>query len=138
MSDSAPRSPSPTSPASSTILSPSNHMTLSSDLSTASPQQIYKLASKYFLTKHFPEAAVAVEPLLHSIELKWQQKAWGLYIVILDNGLRISVEEGRKVWGRQVWEGHVRRMRSGAIWDELLESFHGERYDIDAEVVVAM
>src|SRR5271156_556197 len=89
------------SPTSSAILSTSSgKLSLSSsDILPSSPQHIYKLSSQYFLTKHFPEAAHAITPLLKSQETRWKQKAWGLYLIILDNGLKFSDEEGRKVWG---------------------------------------
>ena len=138
MPSTAPSSPSSSSPTSSTILSPSSTLTLSSDLSAATPQHIYKLSSQYFLTKHFPEASQAIQPLLRSTDRKWQQKAWGLYLIILDNGLKLSKEEGRKVWGRQGWEREVSRVKESKIWDELLDSVQGVKSSIDAEVIMAM
>lgn len=138
MPSSAPASPTPSSPTSSAILSPSSKLTLSSDLSAASPRHIYKLSSQYFLTKHFPEASVAIQPLLRTSDQKWQQKAWALYIIILDNGLKLSHEEGRKVWGRQAWDIEISRVKSGKIWDELLDSVQGIISSIDAEVVMAL
>src|SRR5437762_6393116 len=107
MPSSAPTSPTTSSSPSSTILSPSSNMTLSSDLSVASPQHLYKRSSQYFLTKHFPEASQAIQPLLTSSDRKWQQRGRGLYLIILDNGLKLSNEDGRKVWGRQAWEREV-------------------------------
>jgi hypothetical protein len=138
MPSAAPSSPSSSSPASSTILSPSSTLTLSSDLSAATPQHIYKLSSQYFLTKHFPEASQAIQPLLRSTDGKWQQKAWGLYLIIIDNGLKFSQEEGRKAWGRQAWENEVTRVKQSKIWDELLDAVNGVKAAIDAEVIMAM
>jgi hypothetical protein len=113
-------------------------LTLSSELWAATPQHIYKLSSQYFLTKHFPEANQAIQPLLRSTDRKWQQKAWGLYLIILDNGLKFTPEEGRKVWGRQGWEREVLRIKQARIWDELLDAVHGVKSAIDAEVIMAM
>jgi hypothetical protein len=113
-------------------------MTLSSDLSAATPQHLYKRSSQYFLTKRFPEASEAIRPLLNSSDRKWQQKAWGLYLIILDNGLKLSNEEGRKLWGRQGWEREVSQVKESKIWDELLDSVQGVKSSIDAEVIVAM
>lgn len=113
-------------------------MTLSSDLSVATPQHLYKRSSQYFLTKRFPEAGEAIRPLLNSLDRKWQQKAWGLYLIILDNGLKLSNEEGRKAWGRQGWEREISRVKESKIWDELLDSVQGIKSSIDAEVIVAM
>lgn len=113
-------------------------MTLSSDLSVATPQHLYKRSSQYFLTKRFPEANEAIRPLLNSLDRKWQQKAWGLYLIILANGLKLSDEEGRKVWGRQGWEREISRVKKSEIWDELLDSVQGVKSSIDAEVIVAM
>jgi len=131
-------SPSPSSPSSSTILSPSANLTLSSDLSAASPQHLYKLSSQYFLTKHFAQASQAIRPLLRSPERQWQQKAWGLYLAILDNGLKFTDEEGRKKWGRQLWEQEVSRVKGSKLWDELLDCVQGAKTLIDPEVVMAM
>src|SRR5947207_801113 len=115
MPSTAPTSPSTSSPSSSTILSPSSNMTLSSDFSVASPQHLYKRSSQYFLTKRFPEASQAVRPLLASSDRRWQQKGWGLYLIILDNGLKLSNEDGRKVWGRQAWEREVSQVKESKI-----------------------
>ena len=131
-------SPSSSSPSSSTILSPSSYLTLSSDLSAASPQHLYRLSSQYFLTKHFAEASHAIQPLLTSPERKWQQKAWGLYLAILDNALKLGDEEGRKSWGRQRWEQLRMRVKSTNVWDELLDSVQGVKSLIEPEVVMAM
>jgi len=113
-------------------------MHLSSDLSNASPHTVYKRSSEYFLTKHFPEAAAAIAPLLKSQERKWQQRAWGLYIVTLDHGLKLSDQQGKRIWGQEVWEGHVMRVREGRIWDELLRAVDGDRSEIETDVLIAM
>jgi len=113
-------------------------MHLSSDLSNASPHTVYKRSSQCFLTKHFPEAALAIAPLLNSQDHKWQQRAWALYIVTLEHGLKCSDEQGKRVWGREVWEGHVMRVREGRIWDELLRAVNGDRSEIEADVLIAM
>jgi hypothetical protein len=131
-------SPSPSSLSSSAILSPPANLTLSSDLSAASPQHLYKLSSQYFLTKHFAEASQAIAPLLTSPDRKWQQKAWGLYLVILDNGLKLTDDEGRKKWGRQSWEQLVSRVKGSKLWDDLLDSVQGTKSLIEPEVVMAM
>jgi len=138
MPSSAPGSPAPSSPSSSTILLPSSNLMLSSDLTAAKPQYLYKLSSHYFLTKHFPEASQAIQSLLRSHDLKWKQKAWGLYLVILDNGLKLSDEEGRRVWSRQGWEVEVSRVKGSKLWDELLDTFDGDIGSIGGEVVMAM
>jgi hypothetical protein len=111
---------------------------LSSDLSTATPQHIYKLASQYFLTKHFPEASQSIQPLLRTSDHNWQQKAWGLYLVILDNGLKLSNEEGCRLWGREAWEKEVSNVRDSKLWDQLLDSVQGVKLLIDPEVIMAM
>ena len=113
-------------------------MTLSSDFSVASPQHLYKCSSQYFLTKRFPEASQAIRPLLASSDRRWQQKGWGLYLIILDNGLKLSNEDGRKVWGRQAWEREVSQVKESKIWDELLDSVQGVKSSIGAEVMMAM
>ena len=113
-------------------------MTLSSDFSVASPQHLYKRSSQYFLTKRFPEASQAIQPLLTSSDRRWQQKGWGLYLIILDNGLKLSNEDGRKVWGRQAWEREVSQVKESKIWDELLDSVQGVKSSIGAEVMMAM
>lgn len=126
------------SPTSSAILSSSGKLSLSSsDIISSSPQHIYKLSSQYFLTKHFPEAANAITPLLKSQETRWKQKAWGLYLIILDNGLKFSDEQGRKVWGRQAWEKEVARVKESKLWDDLVESV-GDISVVEAEVMMAM
>jgi len=135
---SSPPSPTPSSPSSSTILSPSSPLTLSSDLSSASPNHLYRLSSQYFLTKHFPEASQAIQPLLGSSDKKWQNKAWGLYLAILDNGLRFSDDEGKKVWGRQKWELERSKVKGSELWDDLLEAFQGVKSSIDPALLLAM
>ena len=138
MPSSSPPSPSPSSPSSSVILSPTSKLTLSSDLSAQSPQHLYKLSSQYFLTKHFPEATQAIQPLLRSPERKCQQKAWGLYIVVLDNALKMSNDEGNRMWGRQAWEREKSRVKESRLWDELLEAVNGVKTAINPEVMMAM
>ena len=138
MPSTSPPSPDPSSPSSSVILSPTSKLTLSSDLSVQSPQHLYKLSSQYFLTKHFPEASQAILPLLRSPDRKCQQKAWGLYIVILDNALKLPKDEGRKMWGRQAWEREVSRVRESKLWDDLLEAVNGVKAAINPEVMMAM
>jgi hypothetical protein len=113
-------------------------MTLSSDLSAQSPQHLYKLSSQYFLTKHFPEASQAIQPLLRAQDRKCQQKAWGLYIVILDNALKMSSEQGKKMWGRQAWEREVARVKESKLWDELLDAVSGVKSAIVPEIIMAM
>jgi hypothetical protein len=138
MPSTAPPSPDPSSPASSTILSPSSNLTLSSDLSAAPPQKLYRLASQHFLTKRFPEASQAIQPLLRTADRKWLKKAWGLYLVILDNGLKMSPEEGKRVWGRQAWKRESDRVKRSTLWDELQDGVQGNIGFIDAELIVAM
>jgi hypothetical protein len=138
MPSTAPSSPTPSSPSSSTTFSPSANLTLSSDLSTAKPQHIYKLSSQYFLTKHFPEASQAIQPLLQNPDRKWQYKAWGLYLIILDNGLKLSDDQGRKVWGRQTWEQESARVKGYQLWNDLLDAFQGSKALISAEIMLAM
>jgi len=138
-SSSPPSSPTLSSPSTSALLSSSSSpLTLSSDLSAASPIHLYRLASQYFLTKHFPEASQAIKPLLCSSDRKWQKKAWGLYLVILDNGLKLSEEEGKKVWGRLTWETEKARVKGSALWNDLLGTFQGCKSAIDSEIVLAL
>ena len=134
----APSSPTPSSPSSSTILSPSSPLTLSSDLSTYSPKKLYRLSTQFFLAKHFPQASQAVKQLLHSPDRKWQKKGWGLYLIILDNGLKLSEEEGKRIWGRQAWEEERSKVKGSELWNDLLEAFQGSKSTIDAEIVLAM
>jgi hypothetical protein len=138
MPSTAPSSPEPSSSSSSTIYSPSHKLTLSSDLSAASPQHLYKLSSQYFLTKHFPEASQAIQPLLRTSDRKWQQKGWGLYLIILDNGLKLPEEEGKRVWGRQGWEREKSRVKQSILWDELFAAVQEDIGLISAEVIMAM
>jgi hypothetical protein len=138
MPSTAPSSPSPSSPSSSTILSPSSNLSLSSDLSTAKPQHLYKVSSQYFLTRHFVEANQAIQPLLQNPDRKWQYKAWGLYLIILDNGLKLSDDQGRKVWGRQSWEQETARVKGYQLWSDLLDAFQGSKASISAEIIMAM
>jgi hypothetical protein len=133
-----PPSPSASSPSSSVVLSPSSKLSLSSDLSNASPQHVYRRASQYFLTKHFPEASAAVQPLLRSADRKWQQKAWALYLVVLDNGLKLSDEDGRKLWGRQAWENQSSVVKGSKLWDDLLDSVGDSIGDLDPDIIMAM
>jgi hypothetical protein len=60
-----------------------------------------------------------------------------LYLIILDNGLKFSDEQGRKVWGRQAWEKEVARVKESKLWDDLVESV-GDISVVEAEVMMAM
>jgi hypothetical protein len=107
-------------------------------LSAASPQHVYRLASQYFLTKHFPEASQAVQPLLRSADRKWKRKAWALYLIVLDNGLKPSDEQGRKLWGREAWEKESSRVKGPKLWEEILESVGDVIADVGPEIIMAM
>ena len=43
-------------------------------------------------------------------------------------------EEGKKVWGAQEWRRIVSRVRSGAIWNEAIQTY-GEEGRVDGDVV---
>ena len=61
-----------------------------------------------------------------------------MYIVILDNALKMSSEEGKKMWGRQAWERERARVKESKLWDELLEAVSGSKAVISPEVIMAM
>jgi hypothetical protein len=126
------------SPQSTAVSSPYPDLALSSDLSHASPASLFNLASLNFLTRHFPEACRAVKLLLNSPEPFVKKKAWGIYLVILDNALHSSEEDGIRQWGRHAWLEETRKVRGEGLWNELLQSMEGLKAEIDAEVMLAM
>jgi hypothetical protein len=61
-----------------------------------------------------------------------------LYLIILDNGLKLSPEEGKRMWGRQGWERETSRVQGSTLWNDLIDAIHGDIGLIESEVMMAM
>jgi len=64
-------------------------------------------------------------------------KVWSLYFAIFDAAVKMSPDEGKRIWGGQDWRRIVGRVRNGLIWEEVVEAYGGEG-NIDADVVIAL
>ena len=116
----------------------------------------YKQASSFFLTRRFPEALSAIEPVVRSragdsdhepyqrqiapiakAEKKWRIKIWSFYLTLLNSIADLGLESGGAAFGRQCWRDLEAKIKHGGLWDEVVEiGYHGNEANLDAEVVV--
>ncbi|KAG0643555.1 hypothetical protein HOY80DRAFT_1007377 [Tuber brumale] len=107
----------------------------------ATVSRVYRAATNLFLTRRLPDALMALQPIIvDSVSPRvrcsraLRIKVWSLYFAILDATAKMGPEEGKKVWGAQEWRRIVSRVRSGAIWNEAIQTY-GEEGRIDGDVV---
>ena len=64
-------------------------------------------------------------------------KVWSLYFAIFDAAVKMTPDEGKRIWGGQDWRRIVGRVRNGLIWDEVVDAYKGEG-PIDTDVVISL
>lgn len=151
---------------SSTITSLSNSQRLSSSESSLSPSRkgsaeiskLYKHASHLFLTRRLNEALLALQPIVSSTKSSQDSNAeheeqrsnavvatattsqrvkiWNLYITILSSIVDLGVDEGKREVGQKEFQVISKKVRSGTIWEQVVQDGYGGREgSVDAEVV---
>lgn len=108
----------------------------------SSASKAYKEAANYFLTRQMAESLAILRPALadaadRSTPRATRVKVWSLYFAIFDAAVKMSPDEGKRIWGGQDWRRIVGRVRNGLIWEEVVEAYGGEG-NIDADVVIAL
>ncbi|KAF3906224.1 hypothetical protein ABW20_dc0101770 [Dactylellina cionopaga] len=123
---------------------PSSHTSQSSSMSNSNVAALrsYKEAANFFLTRQMADALAVLRPALRDAASQSTQRAtrvkvWSLYFAIFDAAVKMSPEEGKRIWGGQDWRRIVGRVRNGLIWDEVEDAYKGEG-PIDADVVIAL
>ena len=110
-------------------------------VSPTTVSRVYRAATSLFLTRRLPDALSALQPIIAdsvSPRVRCSRtlriKVWSLYFAILDATTKMGPEEGKKVWGAQEWRRIVSRVRSGAIWNEAIQTY-GEEGRLDGDIV---
>ncbi|KAK6517967.1 hypothetical protein TWF506_005134 [Arthrobotrys conoides] len=123
---------------------PSSHTSKSSTMSASNvaASRSYKEAANFFLTRQMADALAVLRPALRDAASQSTQRAtrvkvWSLYFAIFDAAVKMSPEEGKRIWGGQDWRRIVGRVRNGLIWDEVEDAYKGEG-PIDTDVVIAL
>ncbi|KAF3938181.1 hypothetical protein ABW19_dt0201803 [Dactylella cylindrospora] len=123
---------------------PSSHTSKSSTMSATNvaASRSYKEAANFFLTRQMADALAVLRPALRDAASQSTQRAirvkvWSLYFAIFDAAVKMSPEEGKRIWGGQDWRRIVGRVRNGLIWDEVVDAYKGEG-PIDTDVVIAL
>ncbi|TGJ80335.1 hypothetical protein E0Z10_g8419 [Xylaria hypoxylon] len=122
------------------------------------PSQIsktYRQASQLFLTRRLPEALSTLLPLITPLtegsdangltepapvvraSRATRIKVWSLYLTILNAILELDSEEGKDAFGTQEWRTLCQKVRSGDVWEEVVQfGYHGVEGDVDSDVVI--
>ncbi|KAF3924814.1 hypothetical protein ABW21_db0202406 [Orbilia brochopaga] len=123
---------------------PSSHTSKSSSMSNSNvaASRSYKEAANFFLTRQMADALAVLRPALRDAASQATQRAtrvkvWSLYFAIFDAAVKMSPEEGKRIWGGQDWRRIVGRVRNGLIWDEVEDAYKGEG-PIDTDVVISL
>jgi len=110
-------------------------------ISPATVSRVYRAATSLFLTRRLPDALMALQPIIADsvspsarCSRTLRIKVWSLYFAILDATTKMGPEEGKRVWGAQEWRRIVSRVRSGAIWNEAIQTY-GEEGRLDGDIV---
>lgn len=143
----------PDSQSSSQHLSSSVSSLNHSKRSSSEISKIYKHASQLFLTRRLLEAYEALQPIVTPPETgrpgdspaqapiatastSQRIKLWSLYVTLLNSIVGLGAEEGREVFGQAEYRSLVRKVQTGAIWDEVVKNgYQGREDSVDAEVV---
>ena len=64
-------------------------------------------------------------------------KVWSLYFAIFDAAVKMTPDEGKRIWGGQDWRRIVGRVRNGLVWDECVEAYKGVG-NVDGDVMIAL
>ncbi|KAL9076537.1 MAG: hypothetical protein Q9161_000869 [Pseudevernia consocians] len=119
--------------------------------------KVYKQAEALFVTRRFPEALAAIEPLItlphpqdgtHIDEAtadvapitranqKWRIKVWSFYLTLLNAVAGLGPEEGKTKFGGREWRKLVAKAQDGTIWDDVVNiGYCGMEGNVDADVV---
>lgn len=129
----------------------------SSSQSAAMLHHTYRWASTLFLTRRLREAYSTIEPVVSpklspgsttstfspgcsriaEAPRSLRIKVWCLYITLLDAIIRLGPDEGKKVFGRQLWRDLAAKVRNSEIWEDVIRTgYHGAQGNVDVEVVV--
>ena len=115
----------------------------------------YKQTSNFFLTRRFPDALAAIEPVVShqaivssdgreeiwpapiaNVEKKWRVKIWSLYLTLINSIADLGLNDGSAAFGKQRWRTIKNKAEGGSIWDDVVEvGYNGNEADMDAEVV---
>jgi len=113
-------------------------------LSPQAISNIYKSCTNLFLTRRLPEALAALQPVVNDPSASIRQcpralriKFWGIYLAILDAAAKMTVSEGKAIWGAKEWPELVAKIRSGAVWDDVNRQY-GDEGRVDADVVATL
>ncbi|KAI0417637.1 hypothetical protein F5X98DRAFT_363585 [Xylaria grammica] len=140
------------------VLSSSISSLVSSTNPRVAPSQIsktYRQASQLFLTRRLPEALSTLLPLITPstegddvngltepapvirASRATRIKVWSLYLTILNAILELDPEEGKDAFGTQEWRTLCQKVRSGDVWEEVVQfGYHGVEGDVDSDVVI--
>ena len=139
---------------------------LSSSTSSLSPSRqgpqhfskVYKQASQLFLTRRLGDALSLLEPVISiprnvdgntepnddespkasiaSASVSQRTKIWSLYITLLNSIVDLTDEEGKHEVGQKKFKDIVHQVRSGKLWESVVQDGYGGRESsVDAEVV---
>ena len=62
---------------------------------------------------------------------------WCLYLTILDAIMQLGPEEGKKVFGRQLWRHLAAKVRNSDIWEDVVKiGYRDVQADLDVRLVV--
>lgn len=121
----------------------------------------YKQASQFFLQRRFPECLFTVQPLITrktaddksvsgsvngdepitpapiaTASRAARVKVWSLYITLLNSIVELGPEDGKNQFGNVQWRVMERKVRDGAIWEDVVQNGYGGREgNVDPDVV---
>ncbi|KAF2862448.1 hypothetical protein K470DRAFT_293597 [Piedraia hortae CBS 480.64] len=107
----------------------------------------YKSASQLYLTKRFGEALTTLTPIITprkdapaavSFSARGTRtKVWVFYISLLHALVELGSEDGAAAVGAVKWQSLASHVRSGAVWNEVVESgYAGKEEAVDEDVVI--
>lgn len=114
----------------------------------------YTQASNLFLTRRLIEAFSTLTPIIEkplaeeigessgpapiaSASRNSRIKIWSLYLTLLNAIIELGPEEGKTIFGDDVWKDIASKVRDGTIWEEVLQvGYDGIEGNVDAEVVI--
>ena len=119
--------------------------------------KIYKQASQLFLTRRLGEALSLLEPIISvpkvdghiensdeepakapiaSASVSQRTKIWSLYITLLNSIVDLTDDEAIQEVGQKKHNDFVSEVRSGRIWERIVQDGYGGREgSVDTEVV---